>query len=550
MERKTIERKLLSRFLCLPAQEIILRLPQLDNLIKTENYRIIIEAFKKHEDLLQNYTPSQFFFDIVLRDTIIDASKRNIYISALLKLIKEHQHDVEINVLIKELEKITMFEDIILILKQATSKLNIDNVDLVYEELLNNLNKIPSKFIVPIQSKKVLTSDDSLEAKIDVYLKKEEKISTCIKAFDIVTGGFGKTEFVTLGASTGQGKSATLLWLAEQYAERGYNVLFITMEMSLDEMLIRHNAMQTGIPIIDLRKKQLSPDIFPSYAIKLIAANKDINVRKAFVKECILYDLHKNFDKEKLLKIASKYPNRPGKLEFIDITTNCRPLLVEQEIIKAKQRFGRIDVVLIDFITVMEYNYPIKDRPRELGMIARELKLIARRQECLIWTAAQLDLGRVKSGEMDTDVVKYSKAIVENSDWFIAFHRTDEDKLLNQIKLKLVKSRHSQSTTALLQFNFSTMQCKDLGFADPNEVPQGYTQEGNSIEDKEQQYNKYYNLLEEYETIIKELDNPNSKEQPQETICLPDDEITMLKKIKELFPNAIIKPGIPKEFEL
>lgn len=430
--------------------------------------------------MLPQITPTETSLDILFREDIPTKETRELIISALLGMMQSKENPMDIDLLIKELKSLDLCNKLTKILKETAELIKPETIEQAYTNLLDSLLKIPLESVSYIHTQKITEIHESLEKDIDkIFSVEERSLPTCIKAFDIVTGGFKPTELITIAAPTGTGKSNILIWLAEQYVERGYNVVFFTLEMSTKEIGLRRAAMQTGVLLQDIKTNSLTEKEKAGFYIKLIASHKRNEIRKAFIKECLINNLHLKLDVEKLLKIASKYENRKNKLFIIDIPGDCTPAKIEQELIKIKQNYNiNIDVCLVDFINVMQHNIIVRERPRELALIARELKLIARRQECLLITAAQLDATKAKNEGVSSESIKYSKGIIENSDWAMGFVITNEDKLLNQIKLKLIKHRHSAPATALLQFNFSNMQCKDLGFAEESEVPPGYTKDG------------------------------------------------------------------------
>jgi len=99
----------------------------------------------------------------------------------------------------------------------------------------------------------------------------------------------------------------------------------------------------------------------------------------------------------------------------------------------------------------------------------------------VVFTAAQLDTTLLEGKQderISTDRVKYARSIAENADWMFAFHRTEEDTAMKQIRIQNIKHRHSADCTALIEFDFATMQAVDLGFAAKSFVPDGYNQNG------------------------------------------------------------------------
>lgn len=552
MDRKKIEkvifRKLLSSSQILQKKLYSISEHDFSNVV----YRKILKAFVENYDILPNLTQSKEYFDILLRKQFPIQEERDIIASQLSSIANSGIETQDLDILIKELRSYRMCDELSGIIKNSLPLIKPDKIYDAYEFLVKELLNFTSHSSTMLEMSKVKEVHDQLEERIQLYFdNKNERIPTFIKAFDIVSGGYAPSEMITVAAGTGQGKSNLLLWWAERYVENGYNTAYITLEMSYEEIMNRYNAIQTGANVTDISRKRIPNKILGEYLIKLVASSKEPSARKALIRECLINKLHINPDKDRILKIASKYKNRTSKFNIIDMA-HATPNKIEQEIKKLKNNGIDVKVLFIDFINVLESDIPNKDRVRELGIIARELKMLAKRLNVVLFTAAQLNTAGLKENGLSTDSIKYSKAISENSDWVIAFNRTEEDKMLNLLKLHLVKHRHSSSCIALLNFDFSNMQVKDLGFDEKSNIPTGYDKDGSKYEyytNQNPESNEYCpSLLSEYENLINEIDPKSlaTKEEPKEEI----DDIAMLNKLKEIFPDTKIRLSteIEKQF--
>jgi replicative DNA helicase len=254
----------------------------------------------------------------------------------------------------------------------------------------------------------------------------------------------------------------------------------VTIEMSYEETMNRYHAVQTGYPVLDIGHKRIMPENQGDYFEKLIAASKEPEVRPAFLRECQAIKNRK--DPKFALKISKKYANRKAKMFVVDMEA-ATPARIEQEMQRIMMDH-KLDCVFVDFLNVMDPEFANKDRVRELTSISRSMKKIARKSGTVLFTAAQMDTTGLEGTQDEVlrpDMVKYAKAIAENADWLIAFHRTEEDKAMKQVRLQLAKHRHSSDCTALLEFDFGTMQAIDLGFAPGTFIPEGYSQTGDKI---------------------------------------------------------------------
>ena len=443
----------------------------------------VVAAFIENSSMLSQYCPNTQFFEILLRDRI-HKSEDLVHASSVLAGMASTPVDAkDIDMLLRELKANRMCRELTQIIQKNIPAIKPDSVEDAYEEMVKDLLQLPLMASSGKTHNKTHETHDEIEARVMDYLNPAEtRISTGLKAFDSTMGGFAYGELVLISAGTAQGKSNLMMWWAEQFVEVGYNILYVTIEMSYEANLHRYHAIQTGFDTLDIAHKRIPKTQQHVYFEKLIAASKDKDVRKAFLREC--ESIKDRSNPIHALAIAKKYINRKSKMFILD-AEGCAPARVEQEI----QRLSmdqKIDAVFVDFINVMDPDFHNKDRVRELASISRELKKVARKTKTVLVTAAQLDttaLEHTQEEELTTDHVKYSKAIAENADWMIAFNRTEEDNVLKQVRLQLAKHRSSPRATALIEFDFGTMQAVDLGFAPGTFVPYGYNQHGDKLSD-------------------------------------------------------------------
>jgi replicative DNA helicase len=271
-----------------------------------------------------------------------------------------------------------------------------------------------------------------------------------------------------LGDFTVTHNSAVMLWWAEQFLKAGANVLYVTLEMSYEQTMERYGSVITGSNLSRVRNKRLSDDELSNYMKKMIAHSKAPEAQASFLMETdTLLD---RTDRRAMLSIAKKYPDRKEKLFVLDIPKNCSPARVEREICRLSLE-APIHFVFVDYLNIMEPNFHSKDWVREQGGLAKDLKEVARKTGTIICTGAQLNTTNLnESSQITTDNLKYAKAICENSDWVIGFHRNQNDMLTKTMRLELAKHRSSAAAIAALEVDFETMQFLDLG--DAADLPQ------------------------------------------------------------------------------
>lgn len=444
----------------------------------------VMACFAGNASALAHYVPSKNYFEILLRDRYHAPAELEQVTNALVGIASNPVSTKDLDMLVRELKANRMCREMTQIIQKSIPIIKPDSVEDAYENILKDLLQLPFSATSAANVAQLKEVHEALDERVLDYLKPPSaKIKTQIKAFDAVMGGFAHGELVVVSAGQGHGKSNIMLWWAERLVEAGNNVLYVTIEMSYEETLNRYHAIQTGFDSLEIAHKRIPAGRQPEYFEKLIAANKEPAARQAFLRECATIKDRSN--PNGALALSKKYKNRSSKMFIMDLPSGCTPARVEQEVQRLSMD-NKIDCVFVDFINVMDPDFHHRDRARELANVSRELKKLARKTKLLVITAAQLDttsMEGTQDEQITPDHVKYAKAIPENADWLVAFHRTEEDNLKKQVRLQMAKHRHSGDVTALLEFDFATLQAIDLGFAENSPVPHGYLKSGENTSD-------------------------------------------------------------------
>lgn len=106
-------------------------------------------------------------------------------------------------------------------------------------------------------------------------------------------GGLARTEMILFSANSGGGKSITLANLGMNFVMRGFNVLYITLELSEDLVAQRYDIMFTGVPTVLWQKsyKEIASQltVVAPHAAKLVIKHMSTgttsNDIRAYLKE-------------------------------------------------------------------------------------------------------------------------------------------------------------------------------------------------------------------------------------------------------------------------
>ena len=126
----------------------------------------------------------------------------------------------------------------------------------------NELDKLPEILKQKPQSfSEIITPDKLANYMIDMTNDKTDPgISWGFYDLDRINGGLYPGEMYVVGARPSIGKSQILQQIAINVSNRGKNVLFISIEMSLRMLVDREVAMATGIDMLKIRRRDLTPD--------------------------------------------------------------------------------------------------------------------------------------------------------------------------------------------------------------------------------------------------------------------------------------------------
>jgi replicative DNA helicase len=238
--------------------------------------------------------------------------------------------------------------------------------------------------------------------------------------------GFQKSDLIIIAGRPSMGKTALSLNIALNIIKNEkLPVLFLSLEMSKEQIMYRLLAMETNINPMRLRSGKL----YQNDWIKL----------------------------SKVIKIMSKLPffiDDTSSLSVQDIRSKLKTILFEQ---------NKIGLIIIDYLQLME-NSTLKNenRVQELSQITRSLKIIAREFNVPIIALSQLsrnvenrldkkpilsDLRESGSIEQDADLV----LMLYRNNYYSDSNFDSQDSQL--IELIIAKQRNGPIGTVKLQFN-------------------------------------------------------------------------------------------------
>lgn len=250
-------------------------------------------------------------------------------------------------------------------------------------------------------------------------------LATGYTDLDLIIGGLAPGELTTVAGRPGMGKSALLLCIIVQMLKLMPDkvILFVSLEMDIDQIAGRLIAMEANINVSDLRRGKISAGAQFSRFVKGAGDASALNL--AFAR-----------------------------------ATDMSPNSLRTTINEALLMYGHVDLVVVDYLQLMtgDGSFKASERVQEVSYITRQLKNMSGDYNVPILTAAQLSRAvdsRADKRPILSDL-RESGSIEQDSDVVIFLYRdevyNEETEFPNQAEIIVAKHRNGPTGTAFLYF--------------------------------------------------------------------------------------------------
>lgn len=260
----------------------------------------------------------------------------------------------------------------------------------------------------------VQTNTDALLEQI-LDKSKPPLLPTGFQTFDSETGGLPRTGLVVLSAYTSSLKSAMAnQLLLNFFFQSKQNVVKVSLEMSEKQEYNRLLCNVSGVPLAHMTKATFSE----GEAHRIRYAHNKI----------------KTFGEQNNCRLSVLSPN---------------DTLTLRQILTRVHSYG-YNVILVDYISLLKTS---GDKQwMDLSDIAREAKMFATSNNCLVILLAQLD---------KDDNIRYSKAIAEHADNVWKWEINEDDRHSGEFDVRQTKGRDQQLTSIPCRVDFDTLRIAD-----------------------------------------------------------------------------------------
>jgi len=302
--------------------------------------------------------------------------------------------------------------------KSAHALLNASYED--YKEVDRILEK-HSKLVIElkeIQPSKIRDIEDLVDEMIEVVEQDSNLIPFNLAHLDMFAGGMTRKELTVLGGRPGHGKTTLVINMIQGLIKQGFTVMLFNREMSNTEMLKKMVVMESkALEYTNIRRNDLSE-----------ADKKDFELVSSIIKgeyaNLIMYDEIRSLD-ESLREIAKHKP----------------------------------DVVIDDYIQLIEVNGVKEGRRFEIEKIMREYKWICKTENCTAILVSQLNREIEKRLDPRPRMSDYSESgVIEQtaeSAMFVFYGYNFDNERYSPYKSEIIvaKSRYGKIGTHKVGFN-------------------------------------------------------------------------------------------------
>jgi len=256
---------------------------------------------------------------------------------------------------------------------------------------------------------------------------REPTVRTGFKAVDAVFQGYRPGEFSVVAARPGVGKTNYCLSLLKNFCRDGRKCLFLSLEMSVEELMDRLTASVSGVPTTASRDGA-------------VASQEEGSKRSLALGEISEWKL------------------------LVDDSALLTPDLLRSKCRRAKTELGGLDFVFVDYLGLMDV--PGRgDRWEKVGAVTRSIKVLAKELRFSAVVAHQINREADKSrdGRPRLHQLRESGNVEQDSDHvFLLYRRAAdpnvkiEDMLIDdafKAEVLIGKNRHGPTGSALLRFD-------------------------------------------------------------------------------------------------
>jgi len=267
---------------------------------------------------------------------------------------------------------------------------------------------------------------------IEMLYQSDKTITGTTSGFidiDKKLNGFHKSDLILIAARPAMGKSAFALNLAQSAAiKEGNSVAVFSLEMSKEQLMLRMLSSESMVDLNNIQTGNLNEEEWGKIARAMVP----------------------------LSQAEIYFDDSPG-VSVTEMRSKCRRLKME----------SGLDLVLIDYLQLMQGSGKIENRQQEISAISRNLKIMAKELNCPVIALSQLS----RAPELRSDHrpilsdLRESGAIEQDADLVMFLYRDEyyheDSEKQNLAEVIVAKHRHGETGTVELRWSGNIQKFMD-----------------------------------------------------------------------------------------
>ena len=352
-----------------------------------------IPTFDEIEKDINDLVPENYIKEVIESLDIVKSSAKEITLQKMIDDTEDHFKDVAVQNAIIECAA-----------SMETRDLDAYNS---FPEILKDALNVTFDNRIGVDFKDV----DDIKARYESYVTRPDKIELGTHLFNKVTdGGYERKTLNIYIAPTNVGKTWKLVDDAASLFMNGYNVLYITLEMSEAKIMQRIETNLFNVPTAKF--KDMTFEHYTNH-FKNLRANPGKSLGRLFTKE---------------------YPTSAANISHFNI------LLDDLEL---KKDFIP-DVVIVDYLGIVDpFDKKYSGTYDKLKFVSEELRRLAVERNIVLITGIQTNRSGFTVSDFDMTSMSESIAISFIADFICAIIRDDDLDDVNEIWVKILKNRYT-----------------------------------------------------------------------------------------------------------
>ena len=244
------------------------------------------------------------------------------------------------------------------------------------------------------------------------------RIDTGFSKLDGLLKGISAGQLVLIGARPGVGKSAFALDLAEYAARNGHRTLIYSLEMLSDELAERMMARRSCVTMDKLIDRELNDDDLAALA------------------------------------------EASSGLSQLPVSICDSPNVTVQKIRAQARTIKGLELIIVDFMTLLQSTQKYDSRNLEVGAISRQLKILATELRIPVVVLCQLNRTQDETEEPGLMSLRDSGELEQNANKILLLWKIDRED--GRIGVKVAKNRRGRTGIVQMAFDGAHMRFTEL----------------------------------------------------------------------------------------